>query len=273
MANPEFFSHIILIIAWCFHPPANRFKRFHCKAQRYFSTSPYGQHGNYVKATLEAITTERARFTNASMGFGFSERLHNLEDSIGSRQYGIGMCLGLAILHMQARAQEVEEAEEHSASAILYSCTSTWQSIGTVFMRERPSAEDVKLVDVLVRVVRGIDPGKHAVHIHETANCYPSSAAWGHFDPGPNSNSSPDGNHPFHAGDLTNLTIHDHGEGNLMTVTSRVSLSDGPLLLFDEDGSAVVVHVAPDTYCRRVRRLGVPAVGGCVRRHSEPRRS
>ena len=190
------------------------------------------------------------------------------------KQYGIGMCLGLAILHMEARAQEVGEAEEHSASAILYSCTSTWQSIGTVFMRERPSAEDVKLVDVLVRVVRGIDPGKHAVHIHETANCYPCSAARGHFDPGPNSNSSPDGNHPFHAGDLTNLTIHDHGEGNLMTVTSRVTLSDGPLSLFDEDGSAVVVHVAPDTYCPEGEAAGCAGGGraacGVIRSHVDP---
>ena len=32
-------------------------------------------------------------------------------------------------------------------------------------------------------------------------------------------------------------------------VTSRVSLSDGPLSLFDEDGSAFIIHVQPDSYC------------------------
>lgn len=171
-----------------------------------------------------------------------------------ARAFGAGVYLfALASSAPEARAEEVEgieATEEHTASAILFSCTDLWQRrIGSVFLRERPSAEGVKLVDVLVRVRRGLDPGHHAVHIHETGECLPCSAAKGHFDPGPDSNSSPDGNHPFHAGDLINLTIDDSGRGNLLTVTSRVTLSEGPLSVFDEDGSAFIVHVDPDTYC------------------------
>jgi Cu-Zn family superoxide dismutase len=100
-----------------------------------------------------------------------------------------------------------------------------------------------------VEVRRGLAPGLHALHIHETAQCDPCTAAGGHFDPGPNSNSSPDGNHPFHAGDLVNIRINDEGHGTLFTTTSRLTLSPGPLSVFDNDGSVVIIHVNPDTYC------------------------
>jgi len=60
--------------------------------------------------------------------------------------------------------------------------------------------------------------------------------------------SSPDGNHPFHSGDLINIEVRN-GQGIMQTTTSRVTLSDGPLTLFDADGSALIIHVDPDTYC------------------------
>ena len=146
--------------------------------------------------------------------------------------------------------EETNAPKEHTASALLRSCSDPWQRmVGTAFLRERPSHEGVKLVDVLIRVRAGLMAGQHAVHIHETGDCSPCTAANGHFDPGPNSNSRPDGNHPFHSGDLTNISVDDTGRGHLVTVTSRVTLSDGPLSVFDEDGSAIIIHMDPDTYC------------------------
>ncbi|NJO55629.1 MAG: hypothetical protein HC834_03885 [Rhodospirillales bacterium] len=67
--------------------------------------------------------------------------------------------------------------------------------------------------------------------------------------PGPNSNPSPDGNHPYHSGDLINIVANAEGVGTLSTNTTRVTLSPGPLSLFDADGSAFIVHVDEDTYC------------------------
>jgi Cu-Zn family superoxide dismutase len=67
--------------------------------------------------------------------------------------------------------------------------------------------------------------------------------------PGPYGFSSPDGNHPYHSGDLVNLEVDKRGRGFMRTVTSRITLSSGPLSLFDDDGSAIIVHVDPDTYC------------------------
>ena len=135
------------------------------------------------------------------------------------------------------------------AVAQIKSCADLRYTVGLAYLRERASLEGVKEVDVMVRVWSGLPAGSHAVHIHETAECNPCSAAGGHFDPGPNSNSNPDGNHPFHAGDLINLKVNAKGRGLLATVTSRVSLSDGPLSLFDADGSAFIIHVQPDSYC------------------------
>ena len=194
----------------------------------------------------------------------------------GLRMFGTGVagvCLiALASSTLEARAEELQDTEEYTAGATLLSCDDPWgPRVGSIFLRERPSSEGVKLVDILVRVRRGLETGQHALHIHETGACHPCSAAKGHFDPGPNSNSSPDGNHPFHAGDLTNLTIDDSGQGNLLTTTSRVTLSEGPLSIFDEDGSAVIVHVDPDTYCPDGEEAGCAggarAACGVIRSH------
>lgn len=142
------------------------------------------------------------------------------------------------------------QAQELMASAKIVTCGETPAEIGAAFLRERPSEEGVKLVDIVVRInAAGLPPGKHAVHLHETGQCQPCSAARGHVDPGPHANSNPDGNHPFHAGDLINLSVGEDGSGTLFTTTSRITLAAGPLSIIDADGSAFIIHVDPDTYC------------------------
>jgi superoxide dismutase, Cu-Zn family len=106
--------------------------------------------------------------------------------------------------------------------------------------------------------IDGLPPGLHGIHIHEFGNCDsvtgPFSGAGGHFDPGPFGNSNPDANHPFHMGDIPNLDVNPAGIGRLQHVTSRITLSPGPLSVFDSNGSAVVVHLNVDQ--------GVPGVAG-----------
>lgn len=69
---------------------------------------------------------------------------------------------------------------EITATARLQACDDTLSPVGIAYLSERPSAEGVKQVDVMLRVWGGVLPGSHAVHIHETANCRPCSAAGGH---------------------------------------------------------------------------------------------
>lgn len=94
-----------------------------------------------------------------------------------------------------------------------------------------------------------LKPGLHAVHIHEKASCEGHfKCAGGHFDPGPAGNTDPDVNHPFHAGDLPNILVDDNGKGMLEAVTSRVTLSEGPLCILSGVGTALMVHGNPDPY-------------------------
>ena len=136
------------------------------------------------------------------------------------------------------------------ARATLAFCEDLSHEIGAVELVERASDEGVKVVDVYIRVEGLADEaGLHAVHIHETGSCDPCGSAGGHFDPGPHGHSNPDGNHPFHSGDLVNIRVDDSGNGELITTTSRITLSPGPLSIFDEDGASLIIHVDPDTYC------------------------
>jgi Cu-Zn family superoxide dismutase len=89
----------------------------------------------------------------------------------------------------------------------------------------------------------GLTPGKHGVHLHAVGKCEaPFTSAGGHFDPGPSSNTDPDANHPFHMGDIPNLEVGANGSGQMKIVTTRVTLSPGPLSVFDADGTAIIIH-------------------------------
>ncbi len=93
--------------------------------------------------------------------------------------------------------------------------------------------------------------GKHAVHIHEKGDCECDGfkCAGGHFDPGPFGNSDPDANHGYHAGDLPSITVDDKGHGELEAITTRITLSDGPVsILQPKEGTSIMIHANPDPY-------------------------
>lgn len=116
---------------------------------------------------------------------------------------------------------------------------------GRAELVERKVATGV-VVDVLV-TASGLTPGLHGMHLHAVGRCEPDfAAAGGHFDPGPAGNTDPDANHPFHMGDIPNLEVGANGEGTLRTVTTRVTVSPGPLSIFDADGTAIIIHGNPD---------------------------
>ena len=102
------------------------------------------------------------------------------------------------------------------------------------------------VVDITV-TASGLKPGLHGVHLHAVGQCEaPFTSAGGHFDPGPASNTDPDVNHPFHMGDIPNLQVGADGKGELKAVTTRVTLSPGPLSVFDTDGTAIILHANED---------------------------
>jgi Cu-Zn family superoxide dismutase len=103
-----------------------------------------------------------------------------------------------------------------------------------------------KIVNITLSLT-GLKPGMHGVHLHAVGKCTPDfAAAGGHFDPGPAGNTDPDANHPYHMGDIPQVTAGANGKATMKAATTRVTLSDGPLSLFDADGSAIIIHGNPD---------------------------
>jgi superoxide dismutase, Cu-Zn family len=101
----------------------------------------------------------------------------------------------------------------------------------------------------IVLAVRGLPPGVKGVHLHAVGKCEPPpfTSAGAHFNPGAKQHGSlnPQG---AHAGDLPNITIAADGTGRLETATDGITLGTGATSLFDTDGSAIVVHAAPDDF-------------------------
>ena len=97
--------------------------------------------------------------------------------------------------------------------------------------------------------VTGVSPGAHGFHIHGVGACSPDfTAAGSHFAPGgkPHGFLHEDGPH---AGDLPNIHVGEDGNARAEYFTTAVTLETGPYhSLFDEDGSAFILHADPDDY-------------------------
>jgi superoxide dismutase, Cu-Zn family len=109
-------------------------------------------------------------------------------------------------------------------------------SIGSA--RFEPHGDDVK---VTVEV-RGLTPGGHGIHVHETGRCDPPdfTTAGAHFNPGGQPHHGP---HGGHGGDLPNLQVAPDGTGRLEAVLPGITLSGrGHHSLFHVHGTSVVIH-------------------------------
>ncbi|HUF91756.1 MAG TPA: superoxide dismutase family protein [Candidatus Limnocylindria bacterium] len=119
----------------------------------------------------------------------------------------------------------------------------TGRTVGTANLTQLGSAVRI------VMQVSGLPPGVKGVHIHEVGKCEGPAftSAGGHFNPDQREHGAlnPKGSH---AGDLPNLTVGGDGTGRLETTTEQISLGSGPTTLADADGSAIVIHAAPDDF-------------------------
>ncbi len=119
--------------------------------------------------------------------------------------------------------------------------------VGTIILEQ---AEHGVIVSV---DVRGLPPGPHGMHIHQTGACTPDfAAAGGHFNPA----ATEHGFHNaagYHAGDLPNLDIASDGTGKAEFFVAGLALTDAvddrrPTTLADADGAAIIIHAAVDDY-------------------------
>jgi Cu-Zn family superoxide dismutase len=150
-----------------------------------------------------------------------------------------GACLlaatSIAAVHAQEpRAGLTAKAELKDAKGV---------TVGTAALTESPSG-------VLIRLDLTKAPsGVKAFHIHQTGKCDPPGfeSAGGHFNP-------TGAHHGFedpkgaHAGDLPNLHVPSSGALAIEMLARGVTLSAGAGSLFDQDGSALMLHTGADDY-------------------------
>jgi Cu-Zn family superoxide dismutase len=101
----------------------------------------------------------------------------------------------------------------------------------------------------IVLEVQGLPPGTKGVHIHEVGSCEAPTftSAGGHFNPLGKQHGLLNQQGP-HAGDLANIVIGPDGKGRLETSASLVTLGAGPNSILDANGSALIIHAAPDDF-------------------------
>lgn len=105
--------------------------------------------------------------------------------------------------------------------------------------------------DNLVHVtmqLHDLPPGEHGIHFHAVAKCEGAGAfatAGAHYNPLGRQHGLLNSAGP-HSGDAPNLTVGADGRAQVSFTIDRVTLTDGSTTLFDSDGSAIVIHAAPD---------------------------
>lgn len=93
--------------------------------------------------------------------------------------------------------------------------------------------------------VKGLTPGKHGFHIHESGDCSApdASSAKGHFNPGKHEHGSPSAS-VRHEGDLGNLKANDKGIAEYEREDKTITLSGKDNII----GKGIIVHEKEDDY-------------------------
>jgi Cu-Zn family superoxide dismutase len=115
------------------------------------------------------------------------------------------------------------------------------RSLGVVNLEQTRSG--VRIVGEL----SGLPAGPHGIHFHAVGRCDGPdfTTAGPHFNPFSRRHGleNPDGPH---AGDMPNLVIPVGGAVSVDMLSPRVTLDDASTTVFDADGTALVIHAAPD---------------------------
>lgn len=153
----------------------------------------------------------------------------------------LGTALCLAAAASATAATKPPAASAPLASGTL--TTATGEPAGTATITVPAGGNPILRI-----TASGLPAGVHGVHIHTTGKCEgPAFAsAGGHLNPAGHQHGkgNPAGSH---LGDLPNLTVDGHGNGELVQVMS-VDTATLRAQLLDADGAAVVVHADADDY-------------------------
>ena len=153
----------------------------------------------------------------------------------------------LAPVRIAQRAKDGAAASKKSAPATPPATaevkTADGKDVGIVTLTQTRSG--VRLSGSL----KGLPAGEHALHMHSVGKCEPPFTSAGpHFNPAQKKHGklNPEGHH---AGDMDNIVVPASGNLALKMVNKDITLEKGkPNSVFQEGGTAVVIHAAKDDY-------------------------
>jgi|SRR5690349_2207647 len=115
------------------------------------------------------------------------------------------------------------------------------RKVGTAILTPSKNGVRIKLK------VQGLQPGEHALHIHQNAKCDPPDfkSAGPHFNPQGKKHGlkNPDGPH---AGDMDNFIVQHTGKAKVTIDDPNVTLGKDANSVFSNGGTALVIHAKPD---------------------------
>jgi Cu-Zn family superoxide dismutase len=154
---------------------------------------------------------------------------------------------GVAPLRIAQGAKDGAAAKKSAATPPL-SATAELKSadgkdVGTATLTQTRSGVRIALA------LKGLPPGEHAFHVHAVGKCEPPFTSAGpHFNPEQKKHGKLN-KEGHHAGDMDNIRIPESGNLTVQVVDKDITLEKGkPNSLFQEGGTALVVHAGKDDY-------------------------
>lgn len=150
---------------------------------------------------------------------------------------GCAAAVAAAAVVLVAVNEQLAEASTRLATAKLQN--QAGEQVGrVVFIGSGRYADSVDVRLELPADAPGLD-AYHGLHVHKTGECVaPFTSAGGHWS------LDPDAPHGKHTGDLPSMLVADDGTADARFQVHRFDVGE----LFDDDGSAVILHALPDNF-------------------------